>query len=135
MFNISGFEPSSRAAFLVHCTALEQLFGPEKVDKRTLKDIEDMEGDLEQRAAAANTEREKTRLGRLKLRLSNLKRYSIASSLEEGITNLLAANDIQRAKEIKLELREISQIRNRLAHAGRADLGEPLFDFRLCSKP
>ena len=124
LFNLSGFEPSPRAAFVVHCTALEQLFRPEKVDAETLQDIKRMESDLDQQAAAATTEMEKTRLGRLMGRLGILKRYSIAVSLQNGVSSLLAANDSQRAEQIKNELRDIYRVRNDLAHAGRAELGD-----------
>jgi len=60
----------------------------------------------------------------LKGRLGNLKRYSIAFSLQEGVSSLLAPNDTQRAEQIKDELSDIYRCRNDLAHAGRADLGD-----------
>ncbi len=124
LFNLSGFERSPRAAFVVHCTALEQLFRPEKVDTATLQDIQRMESELDKRAATATTELDKTRLGRLKGRIGILKRYSIAASLQEGVSSLLAPKDPQRAEQIKDELRDIYRARNDLAHAGRVDLGD-----------
>lgn len=123
LFNLSGFETSPRAAFIVHCTALEQLFRPKKVDAATLQDIERIESELCQQTKAATSELEKTRIVRLKERLGMLKRYSITASLQEGVSSLLAPNDTQRAEQIKVEIREIYRVRSELAHAGRADLG------------
>lgn len=122
LFSLSGFEPSPRAAFGVHCTALEQLFQPQKVDAEILEEIERMESQLDQRAAAATSVQNKARFDRLKGRLGILKRYSIAASVQEGVTNLLASDDTRRAEQIKSDLRDFYTARNDLAR--QTELGD-----------
>lgn len=124
LFNLAGFETSPRAAFIVHCTALEQLFKPLPVDDIARQEIESMEAALTKKAVDATSEGQRRMFERLKGRLGNLKRYSIASSVQEGVARLLAPLNQKQAETIIEELRAIYRVRHDLAHAGRAELGD-----------
>lgn len=124
LFNLAGFETSPRAAFIVHCTALEQLFKPQPVDESTRQEIESMETALTKKAADATSDEESRMFQRLKGRLGNLKRYSIASSVQEGVAGILAPHSPKQAETIIEEVRAIYSVRHDLAHAGRAELGD-----------
>jgi len=124
LFNLSGFEPSPRAAFIVHCTALEQMFRPVPVDPKTLDHINRIIANLDRLGTEAESDEERHCLRRLTGRLGNLKKYSITRSVQEGVAKVLAPGDEPRAKAIVEELGNIYRVRNTLAHAGRADLGD-----------
>lgn len=124
LFNLAGFETSPRAAFIVHCTALEQLFKPQPVDEGTRQEIDAMSAALTKKAAESTSDDQRRMYERLKGRLGNLKRYSIASSVQEGVAGILAPDDAERSSVIIQEVQAIYRVRHDLAHAGRAELGD-----------
>lgn len=123
LFNLAGFEPSPSAAFIVHCTALEQLFPPEVVDPITVSHIERMAAELKKLSVEAQSEAERQALERLRDRILILKRDSKGRAVQGGVVETLASADGSRASELLVQLREINRVRNKLAHEGRAELG------------
>jgi hypothetical protein len=124
LFNLAGFEPSPRAAFIVHCTALEQLFPPEEVDPLTADHIARIGEELGQKAGNASTEEERQLLDRLRQRVQFLKRDSTARAVQNGVSRMLSDDDDGRAEALATEVRDIFKVRHTLAHRGSADLGD-----------
>ena len=123
LFNLSGFEPSPRAAFITRCTALEQLFPPEEVDGKTIGQITKIANALEHEATTSQSAEERELLIRLRDRILKLKRDSIARAVQSGVARTLAPQDAAHASLLNSELRSIYKVRHALAHRGRADLG------------
>jgi hypothetical protein len=122
LFNLAGFEPSSKADFLVLCTALEQLFPQENVDAFTLAKLDEIAEALVSQSQNASPS-EKSALDRLRDRILDLKSEAISKAVRDGVAKTLGAGSSAEAQTLAEEVKQIYKVRNALAHKGRADLG------------